>query len=137
MKRELLTSIVAQAASDAGYAFHTGEMQTLASTVRQYPAAWLAPPTVKKSTGRTEGEITYRLALHLMTLPAAAPSGASAAEPWSAMERDALLIAADVALSSEVCSIASVACAPARQSLTPHGENSMTLELDVTLWYIA
>lgn len=136
MKRELLTSIVAAAASRAGYAFHTGEMQTLSSTVRKYPAAWLAPLTVKKSTGRAEGEITYRVALHLMSLPAAAVSAAVSGEPWSAMERDALSMAADIALSDSVCSVAAVACSPARQSLTPHGENSLMLELDATLWYI-
>lgn len=131
MKRELLTSIIARAAQNAGYAFHTGEMQTLSSTVRAYPAAWLAPPTVKKSTGRAEGEITYRTTIHLMSLPA------KDVEPWIALERDALTIAADIALSDDVCSIAGVACSPARQSLTAHGENSLTLDCDVAMWYIS
>lgn len=130
MKQETLTQIVADAAAKAGYAFHAGEMQTLSATVRAYPAAWLAPLTVKKSTGRTEGEITYRLALHLMRLPA------PGIDPRSALERDALSIAADIALSADVCAIAGVACQPARQSLTPHGEVSLSLDADVTLWYV-
>ncbi len=107
-------------------------MQTLSSTVRRYPAVWLAPPETKKTTGRTEGETTYRLTLHLMTMPANGLND----EHWAEMERCALGMAAEIASQPEVCSIANVACTPARQSLTAHGESSLTLQCDITVWYI-
>ncbi len=132
MKREKLLEIVSSAVAAESYAFHTGELQNLSGTVRLYPAVWLAPPVVKKSTGRNEGELTYRLSLHAMKLPTEA---GLATEIWSALERDALSIAAEIASRPEVCSISGVSCTPASQSLTPHGEVSVELVCEVTLWY--
>jgi hypothetical protein len=133
MKRDRLIEIVSAAAKAQGYAFHTGEEHLATSTVRVYPAVWLAPPTVKAHTGRAEGETTWRLTLHLMTLPTAA---AQAEAVWQALERDALEIAGSIAMSDEVCAIANVGCTPARQSLTVHGETSVALSVDVTSWFV-
>ncbi len=131
MKREKLLEIVSNVATAESYAFHTGEMQNLSGEVRMYPAVWLAPPTLKKSTGRKEGELTYRVALHVMTLP----SSRDEQTPWEMLERDALNFATEIALKPEVCAIANLSCTPAKQSLTPHGEQSVVLECDVTMWY--
>jgi hypothetical protein len=132
MKRDRLIRLTSNAAAARGYAFHTGEEHLAGSTVRVYPAAWLVPPAVDSHTGRREGETRYRLVLHLMALPAGAVPAETA---WRNLESDALGIAADLACSPEVCSVAAIKCTLARQSLTPHGETSLTLECEVTMWY--
>ncbi len=132
MKRNRLTELVAEAAAVAGYAFHTGEEHLINGSVRVYPAAWLAPPVVKAHTGRSEGETTWRLALHLMTLPA----GETLSEAvWRVIESDALAMVARLAESAEVCAVENVQCTPASRSLTVHGETSVALVCDVTMWY--
>jgi hypothetical protein len=133
MKREQLTQLVKTAAETRDYAFHTGDEHLINSTLRTYPAAWLCPPVVKSKSGRTEGEVTWRVTLHLLTLPTGA---ATAENTWQELEKDALSLAADIALSPAVCSVSNVDCTPARGSLTVHGETSVALALDVTMWYI-
>jgi hypothetical protein len=132
MKREILTSLVAAAARTLGYTFRTGEDHTATATVREYPAAWLSPPVVADRTGRREGITTWRVALHLMALPEA---GTGIEGVWQALEADALAVARTLAEVGEVCSVAKVECAPHRQGLTAHGEASVTLSCDVSLWY--
>ncbi len=133
MKRDRLAELVAQAATDAGYTFHTGQEHLINSSVRLYPAAWLIPPQVRSHTGRGEGETSWRLMLHLMTLPTL---GAIAETVWRTLERDALELVASVAMSPEVCAIENVSCTPAERSLTLHGEISLVLTCDITMWYI-
>lgn len=132
MKRGVLVRLVEDAVATAGYAFHTGEVHTAGGTVRRYPAAWLAPPVLKGLTGRGEGEQTWRVALHLMALPEATTS---AEEVWRGLEADAAAIARAIAVSNEVCSVGAVGGEPRRQSITAHGEASVTLTCDVTIWY--
>jgi hypothetical protein len=79
MKRSQLLKLVATAAAGHGYAFHTGEEHAIGGTVRSYPAVWLLPPVVRSRTGRAEGETTWRLTLHLMTLPGHAAHAAHSA----------------------------------------------------------
>lgn len=132
MRRDVLTRLVSTAATAAGYAFHTGEEHTAGATVRDYPAAWLAPPTLTGRTGRGEGDETWTLALHLMALP----EGVTAAEDaWRALEADAAGIVRALADAPEVCAVGEVSCKPRRQALTAHGECSVTLGCEVTIWY--
>ncbi len=132
MKRDRLIQLVRSAAAAEGYAFHTGEMHTVNGTLRAYPAAWLAPPVVKGHTGRTEGETTWRTVVHLMALPT---GDATAETVWQILERDALEIAGSIASSPDVCAVGNVGCVPARKSLTVHGEVSVAMTLDISLWY--
>ncbi len=131
MKRRLLTQIVSSAAAGCGYAFHTGEEHLIPSSVRTWPAAWLTPPTVHNHTGREEGETTFAVNIHLMALP-----GGDTETVWQAMEADALAIATAVARSEAVLAVTDIRCTPQKQSLTPHGESSVTLSCRVTMWYI-
>jgi len=128
----MLTGLVAAAATAAGYAFHTGEEHTAGATVREYPAAWLAPPALTGRTGRGEGDETWTLALHLMALPDAATA---TEDVWRALEADAAAIVRTLADAPEVCSVERVGCKPRRQALTAHGECSITLGCEVTIWY--
>lgn len=134
MNRNQLIQLIESVATAQGYNFHTGEEHTINGSVRVYPAVWLAPPVVRSRTGRTEGETTWRLTLHLMTLPT---GGTHTETTWQALESDALEMAGSLALSSRVCSVGNIGCTPKRQSLTAHGETSVTLTLDLTLWYSA
>ena len=134
MKRDELTELVGSAATACGYSFHTGEERLINGAVRIYPAAWLTPPVVLSHTGRCEGETTLRITLHLMTLP----TDDTAPETlWQILEKDALLTVSRLASSPAVCSVSNVGCTPARQSLTVHGETSLSLTCDVTMWYTA
>jgi hypothetical protein len=132
MKREELIALADRAAAAEGYAFHTGEMHLVNGTVRVYPAAWLAPVAVRSHTGRREGETTWRVTLHLMTLPT---GDASAEAAWGILEGDALAIAGYLAASPAVCEVSAVGCAPAQRSLTVHGETSVALTCEVKMWF--
>ncbi len=132
MKREQLIELIHGAVSAQGYVFLTGETHLAGSTVRVYPAAWLEPPVLLSRTGRCEGETTWRLRLYLMTLPA----GSSSTETmWQMLEGDALRVTRLIADSETFCSIGNIGCTPARKSLTVHGEISVVLSCDVTMWY--
>ncbi len=131
MKREELTEVLCAAASHAGYTFHTGAAHRMNGTIRVYPAAWLEPPVLKSSEGRREGDVTYRVSLHLMALP----SSADRESLWTGLEEDALSIARAAASNPAVRQVSNISCTPAGQSLTAHGEVSVTLACDVTMWY--
>ena len=132
MKREELVELIRGAAVAAGYAFHTGQEHRMGGAVRIWPAAWLAPPEVCSHTGRREGETVFRITLHLSALPS---EGTEVETLWQGLERDALRMTTFLAESTAVCAVSNVQCTPARQSLTPHGETSVALVCDVTMWY--
>jgi uncharacterized radical SAM superfamily Fe-S cluster-containing enzyme len=67
-----------------------------------------------------------------MALPAA---GEPSEAVWQELEKDALGIATRMARSTEVCAVENIRCNPSRQSLTSHGETSVTLECEITMWY--
>lgn len=100
-------------------------------SVRVYPAAWLEPPLLKSAEGRTEGDLTYRVTLHMMALPSLSAGEAL----WSGLEEDALSVARAAAANPAVRRVSNVSCTPAGQSLTAHGEVSVTLQCDITMWY--
>lgn len=116
----------------SGYAFHTGPAHRINGEVRVYPAAWLEPPVLSSSEGRTEGDITYRTTLHLMALPATVEERESL---WTALEADAIAVSRRLMADSRVCEVSKISCIPAAQSLTAHGEVSVTLACDVKMWY--
>ncbi len=131
MKKEELTDILRAAATGAGYAFHTGAAHRMNGAIRVYPAAWLEPPVLKSAEGRMEGDLTYRVTLHMMALPASADKEAL----WTKLEEDALAVARAIASNPAVSRIADISYAPAEQSLTAHGEVSIALACDIAMWY--
>jgi len=153
MIRQKLIGIVRDAAVSRTYAFHTGEVHELNGTIGEFPAAWLEPVSVVGVTGREEGEITCRVVLHLATAGATSgktddndafgrseafgDSGATneSSEQWAGLERDARCIVSDIASDGAVLAVTGVSCVPARQSLSVHGEESVTLKCDVKMWY--
>lgn len=143
MKRDTLTGLIECTVLARGYTFHTGEEHELNGAVREFPAAWLVPPSVVAVTGREEGEITYRVVLHLAALGGADDCGASGGSDgadeigglWAGLERDARRIVAALASDAEVTAVTGVSCTPARQSLSVQGEESVALKCDVKMSY--
>ncbi len=138
MNRNRLTVLISAAASAHGYAFHSGDEHAMNGTLRVYPAAWLTPPVMRAHSGRSEGETTWRLTLHLMNLPRGASGSSSSSVSqalWRELETHALAIASSLAASDEVCAVDNVGCTPSSGSLTVHGEISVALTCDVTMWY--
>lgn len=132
MKREKLTEVLRCAAADAGYAFHTGPLHLMSAGVRVYPAAWLEPPVLKSAKGRAEGVAVYRVTMHMMSLPAA--SGKE--QLRSGLEDDAVAAAKAIAANEAVCGVSDISCTTAERSLSTHGEVSVTLTCDVSMWFI-
>jgi hypothetical protein len=131
MKRDELTDIFREAALAVGYSFYTGAIHRAASEIRTYPAAWLEPLVMKSCDRRTEGSVIYRATLHLMALPTAQGNEGL----WEGLETDALTLKHTVEQDSRVSRVSTVSCIPASQTLTPHGEVSLTLTCEVTMWY--
>jgi hypothetical protein len=131
MKRDELTDIIRDAAIAMGYSFHTGATHRAGSEVRVYPAVWLEPPVMKSCDGRTEGSVTYRATLHLLALATTAGNESL----WERLEVDAIALKCLLESDSRVSRVSAVSCTPASQTLTPHGEVSVTLTCDVTMWY--
>jgi hypothetical protein len=63
------------------------------------------------------------------------PTEPQAEALWQTLEDDALDIVRHMADSEGVCTVENTSCTPARESLTVHGEASVTLTCDVTIWY--
>jgi hypothetical protein len=131
MKRNELTDIFREAALTVGYAFYTGPIHRAGGEVRRYPAAWLEPFVMKTCDGRAEGCVTYRATLHLMA-PATMVGNDSL---WEGLEIDAIALKCGVEQDTRVCNVSAVTCTPASQTITAHGEVSVTLSCDVTMWY--
>jgi hypothetical protein len=131
MNREEFTEIFRETALAVGYEFHMGPTHRVGGEVRAYPAVWLEPLVMKSCEGRTEGSVTYRATLHLMTLP----TMVGADSLWHGLEADAITIKCGVEQDSRVSEVSLVSCAPASQTLTAHGEISVTLTCNVTMWY--
>lgn len=132
MKKNELIGAFRQAAMASGYAFATGQPHRINGEVRVYPAAWLEPAVLKSAEGRTEGCVVYRAVMHLMELPSQAGQQESL---QAALEADALAIVRSVGADENVCEVSAVSCTPGAQSLTAHGEVSVTLSCDVCMWF--
>lgn len=123
---ERLAQIIEALAVRRGYAFYSGEDHTAGAVVRVYPAVWLSPPTVEGRSGRSEGTTTYGVTLHLMTLEP---------DSFASLQFHALALASEAAQSEQVLAIEDVKAQSAIQSLTAHGESSVTLTFRATLWF--
>lgn len=132
MKRNELTEALRAASGAEGYAFHTGPARLINGEVRIYPAVWLEPPAILSAAGRCEGDIAYRITAHLMTLPAKADERETL---WAKLERDALAIARRLTADACIRDVSGISSTPAARSLTVHGEVSVTIKCDVTVWY--
>ena len=66
MNRTHLEGAAEKLTAQRGYTFYTGPEGDMGHTVRNYPAAWLAPPELHAVEGRTHGRATYDMTLHLL-----------------------------------------------------------------------
>lgn len=123
MNRTHLEGAAEKLTAQRGYTFYTGPEGDMGHTVRNYPAAWLAPPELHAVEGRTHGRATYDMTLHLLR-PGARISPAERRTALAEMETQMLEIFAELSLYERILAVEGLSVRPRSFSLTPHGEIS-------------
>ena len=124
MNRTHLEGAAEKLTAQRGYTFYTGPEGDMGHTVRNYPAAWLAPPELHAVEGRTHGRATYDMTLHLLR-PGARISPAE----------QVLEIFAELSLYERILAVEGLSVRPRSFSLTPHGEISQTATARIVTWF--
>ena len=120
MNRTHLEGAAEKLTAQRGYTFYTGPEGDMGHTVRNYPAAWLAPPELHAVEGRTHGRATYDMTLHLLR-PGARISPAERRTALAEMETQMLEIFAELSLYERILAVEGLSVRPRSFSLTPHG----------------
>ena len=94
MNRTHLEGAAEKLTAQRGYTFYTGPEGDMGHTVRNYPAAWLAPPELHAVEGRTHGRATYDMTLHLLR-PGARISSTSTPDGSSSFISASIVFAVD------------------------------------------
>lgn len=103
MNRTHLEGAAEKLTAQRGYTFYTGPEDDMGHTVRNYPAAWLAPPELHAVEGRTHGRATYDMTLHLLR-PGARISPAERRTALAEMEAQMIEIFAELSGSTNASS---------------------------------
>lgn len=134
MLRKQLSAAVRRAAEKSGYHFHQGFEYRMNEDPVRFPALWLAPPRVVRVDGRDEGQIVYRVAMHLLRLNRRFDEQAKE-QVWDEMELDALQVIGLVGPQQGVFCTENIALTPAEFTLTRQGELSLKAEFDARLYF--
>lgn len=119
-------------ASKSGYKFHSGKQEILTQSVKEYPAAWLTTPYLRKVEGRKRGRVSYDITLHLMKLaPKLTPTQQS--KLLGTMEQQLLTMFQDLTLDNSIVTIDDIRVKSNTFSLTNHGEISQSATATVIL----
>lgn len=125
MKRAHLIRALKTIASKSGYKFHSGKQETLAQSVKEYPAAWLTTPYLRNVEGRKSGRVSYDITLHLMRLaPKLTPKQQS--NLLDTMEQQILTMLQDLTLDNNIVVIDDIRVKSNSFSLSNHGEISQS-----------
>lgn len=129
MNRTHLEGAAEKLTAQRGYTFYTGPEGDMGHTVRNYPAAWLAPPELHAVEGRTHGRATYDMTLHLLR-PGARISPAERRTALAEMETQMLEIFAELSLYERILAVEglSVRTAATRPGLRARNRNAGTLQ---------
>jgi len=134
MNRTHLEGAAEKLTAQRGYTFYTGPEGDMGHTVRNYPAAWLAPPELHAVEGRTHGRATYDMTLHLLR-PGARISPAERRTALAEMETQMLEIFAELSLYERILAVEGLSGRPRSFSLSPHGEISQTATARIVTWF--
>ena len=104
MNRTHLEGAAEKLTAQRGYTFYTGPEGDMGPPVRNYPAAWLAPPELHAVEGRTHGRATYDMTLHLLR-PGARISPAERRTALAEMETQMLEIFAELSLYERILAV--------------------------------
>lgn len=128
MTRKIVSDALAQAASAAGYAFHSGADYRIPTSIVAYPALWLTPPAIIALEGTHAGRIRYALRFHLMRIT---PKKEQPGDPWEPLEADALAIHRLLRENRALREVEFKNCTPGEFALTNHGEVSVEVRMEV------
>ena len=134
MNRTPLEGAAEQLTAQRGYTFYTGPEGDMGHTVRNYPAAWLAPPELHAVEGRTHGRATYDMTLHLLLL-VKHNTRAERRTAFAELESQLLVIFAELSLYVRILAFEGLSVRPRSFSLTPHGEISQTATARIVTWF--
>lgn len=129
MFRHLLASLIRPHAERCGYTFFQGLPRGIASRASRFPVLWLEPPVLTSLEGRSEGNVTYLVTMHLLSLGS---SGRSAEALWEEMEDDAVLLFRTLADMPQILGAAGLRCTPSDNAFTHRGDVALTAVFNLT-----
>lgn len=121
MNRSSLFTALRAAIEPLGYSFATGDPTAAASTIRNYPTAWLDTPIATAVEGLSEGAISYRISLRLLHR-ADRESILAPESVWDRVECDAINLLHALSITSGVIALDNVKLTPTALQTTNHGE---------------
>ena len=134
MNREKLLNAVESIATAKDYRFHSAEESYITSQIKDYPSAWLVPPTFHSIEGRNHGEVTYSLTLHLLG-DAAKRSPQERNQMRADLERDMLEIFTSLADECFVAEVENLKIRHTTNTLARHGEVVATATAEVITFF--
>lgn len=121
MNRSSLFTALRAAIEPLGYSFATGDPTVAASTIRNYPTAWLDTPIATTIEGLNEGAINYRISLRLLHR-ANREAVLNPESVWDRVENDAINLLHALSITSGVIALDNVKLTPTAFQTTNHGE---------------
>lgn len=134
MKCAHLTSALETIAMTAGYKFYSGKQEILARSIKEYPAAWLTTPILRKIEGRKSGRISYDITIHLMKL-AAKLTTTQQSQLINNMEQQMVAMFQNLTRDSDVVIVEGITIKPNTFTLSNHGEISQSATATVILTF--
>lgn len=130
MNRKKLIEAIAASCGGCGIRLQTGFAYRMAPELEQMPAAWLEPPRIEKTEGRTEGTKHYAVKMTLVDI-CPDPSENAKEQAWDRMERLAARILAALGEQECVRVVTDAELEPGEFSLTAEGELSLAVKFRV------
>ncbi len=138
MELKLLTQTIVSAAQTLGYKAVVGN-SPVSMPPADYPAIVVTPPLLRDRTGRECGILTLRTTITLVRLAeqVTPPADDTTAESEIALRQtlynDALAIIDAVEALTAVCEVRCLSSEASRGRLTPYGDTSLAITMDVKL----
>ncbi len=134
MNHNVIAKELSRLAHELSYTPYCVASDGIDESVQLYPAACIMPPEIVAVSGRDEGEICYRIKMQLMQITAS-PTTKQKEKLWEQMRTDAMHIITSLPLAEDVREVKNVRCTTAQFSLTPHGEVSVEISMEVTIHF--
>jgi hypothetical protein len=136
MNREFIIDAFDAAASQSGYAFHTGPEEMIAVHTGRFPSLWLCPPEVKNLSGTEECRMEYRLKFHLLSERQASLT-ADRETVWQHLEHRAReLLPAICAHTPHITHTFGYSCEAGAKPLTRGAELYVTVRFGIEVFYL-
>lgn len=134
MNRSSLFTALRSAVEPLGYSFASGDPTSAATTIRNYPTAWLDTPIATAVEGLNEGSINYRISLRLLHR-ADREAVLNPETVWEKTELDAINLLHALSITSGVIALDNVKLTPTAFQTTNHGELGIIATFTVKVEY--